>query len=684
MTQPERRQQARRSATERCFTSSKFVSWREKIRDSNHYLANPYDGKRGVRIGSMFVALFLKELSDSIARAGPKPAPSREGRSREKSKGRSREKTEDRSRERTAARSREKRKVDGRRREPAPPDQPLESLAAELERLLSRNRPHQVPVLRARLGIDGPRTTLEVASRLAGMTRERARQIESKFLAQFLGSPAATGLIERIGRLRHATDGPLFLRDLPSKDPWFGGFAAESEVLLPLLEVASGSDLRFVATPMGAVVAPRSIASWQELLDVAVKLAGQHRPGTSRRAVRKSVTGILRERKAPELLEILLTTVESNMQYSSSGTLVAFGRTRAAIVETILEDSDRPLHYSEVARRWSERAGRPITAHSAHAALEHSPNVYLLGRGIHGLAKHIGLTPAAIERLIADCEAIVMTEAPKKQWHTRELLEALKTNGRAAGKVDKYVINACLSRSSALESVGRLVWVVRRAPPRTTADRLDLQDVAVQALERAGHPLRQDELRQQMERSRGVGEIFQIFPTERMATTAPGTWGLLERDFVLTELHRKAVGDAIYDAAVKQGFAVHISELPEVLATIEIPPEATSYMIRQLAGRDSRLRLFMGDFIGLREWEDARRPTWRQAMEQIAGSLEAPVTLDWIHGELEKLARRSLSRVYLYSLLRGSGLTVNPGQTRGPHRRNATEASTNNLPSEPA
>src|SRR5690242_3947953 len=116
----------------------------------------------------MFVELFLQQLSASIARAAPIRVPSRDRVPRDKTK-------------------RDKTKADRRRIAPAVlPDQPLGSLADELERLLGRTKPHQVPVLRARLGFDGPRTTLEVAARLTGVTRERARQLETKFLSSFL------------------------------------------------------------------------------------------------------------------------------------------------------------------------------------------------------------------------------------------------------------------------------------------------------------------------------------------------------------------------------------------------------------------------------------------------------------------------------------------------------------------
>jgi hypothetical protein len=563
------------------------------------------------------------------------------------------------------------------------PEEPLGSLVEELERLLALNKTHQVVALRARLGIDGPRTTLDAAGRLVGMTRERVRQVEERFFAYFLGSPAAEGLVERIERLRVATDGPLFLRQLASKDRWFTGLADESEVLIPLLEVASGSDLHFVTTPVGEVVAPRSMTSWDELMKGSLNAVTKLGDGASRRAVRRSVVAVLKERKAPELLDILLPAVEAKIRYSTSGTLIIFAQTAPVVAKDILEESECPLHYSEVARRLSARTGQPFVAQTALGVLQEARNVYLLGRGTYGLAKHIALRPAAIKRLIADCEAIVTAVAPRKQWHASELLDALRAIGKAPDNADKYLIDACLSRSSVLQSLGRMVWVVRRAWPRTTADRIDLRDAAVQALDRAGRPLRNDELRREIAVVRGVDEYLLIAPDERMARTAPNMWGLLDRDFMLPDLQRKAVSDAIYETALKQDFAVHTSELPEVLVTIAVPEGATLYMIRQIAGRDPRLKLFKGNLIGLREWKDARRPTWREAMVQIASSLQAPVSLDWLHAELERRVHRSLSRIALYRIVSGSGLAVNWNRTRGPHGRYASNRAANIAPAKP-
>jgi hypothetical protein len=192
----------------------------------------------------------------------------------------------------------------------------------------------------------------------------------------------------------------------------------------------------------------------------------------------------------------------------------------------------------------------------------------------------------------------VTRNGPRKQWHTSELLEALKPIGRFATNLDKYRLEACLSRSSVLESLGRFVWIVRR--PGKRVDRIDLRDAAVQALERAGHPLRDGELRLAISRSRGVNALVPLPRTERIVLVAPMTWGLLDRDFRLTKRQRQAVGNAVYEAVTKKDGALRTSELSDAVASLTLPDDVTPYMIGQIAALDPRLRLLRGGRIGLR------------------------------------------------------------------------------------
>lgn len=477
-------------------------------------------------------------------------------------------------------------------------------LLEEVERLLGRYNSRQAVALRARLGIDGPRTTLADASRRASMTPQGVVLIQMRFGVRFRSSPAATELVTRVERLRSASTGPLFLHQLPSKDRWFKGLPRDSDLVRVLSTIASEGVLGFIDVPGGAVLCKTGVPRWDELVRGARAAVMSLPTGSSRRRVRNAVQTTLDVYGASDLTSLLLSEVEPSIHYSAAGTVVGFGSTRPMIVQAILNDCDRPLHYSEVARRWSERSGEAIRELNAQRVLQECPSVYLLGRGLYGLAKHIPLRGEAKQRLVAECVEI-MQRVPEKQWHASELLEALAASGRRPSpNVDKYVIDACLSQSGDLRKLGRLVWTLRR--PGNAGGRIDLRDAVADALRRAGKPLRLDELRRVVARARGLNDIpFTVTTTEQVARIAPATWGLVDRDFVLSRRQRQTVSDAICAEIERRGYAIHLTEIGGVLERIRLPEAVTPYMLMQIATLDGRMRIFPDDLLGLRGWPAA-------------------------------------------------------------------------------
>jgi hypothetical protein len=532
----------------------------------------------------------------------------------------------------------------------------LRSLLAEIETILGRYKSPQIVALRARLGMDGPRTTLENAGRAASLTRERVRQLETRFFTHFLAAPVAGELITRINRSTATSSEPLFLHQLPSKDRWFTGLAPNADLIRVLLPVASAGLLDCVDVPGGAAICNGGVPSWEDLVRNARAAIGSLGKGSSRRSVQNAVRKTLRDCGASGLFSLLLCEVESGIQYSAAGTIVAFGAAGPMIVETILHDADRPLHYSEVARRWSERSGEATPDSRANGALQDSPRVYLLSRGVYGLAKHLPLRGGAAERLAADCVEIMTRVAPKKQWHAAELLDALVAIGRRPSpKVDKYVVDACLLQSGKAQWLGRLVWAL--PGPGQIAARIDLRDAVVEVLRRAGRPLHDHDLRREVARSRGLNPAsFIIAATQQVARTARSTWGLVDRDFFLSLRQRQAVSDAMHAAIESRGHALHVSEIGEVAQPLRIPEAVTPYMLMRIAAVDGRMKLFHGDLLGLSKWGEARRPNLSRAIETVARAVRSPVTIAWVQAEVERLAGRPVRRSSLYSPLRESEL----------------------------
>jgi hypothetical protein len=479
-------------------------------------------------------------------------------------------------------------------------------LLEEVERILGRYDGRRAVALRARLGIDGHRTTLSEASRRANLGTHGVLRLQMQFSARFRSSPAAAELVTRVERLRGASSEPLFLHQLPSRDRWFKGLAVASDLMQLLLVVASAGALDVVDVPGGAVLCKAGLPRWDAIVRGAQAAVRSLPAGSSRRSVRNAVLKTLEAYGASNLISLLLSEVEPSIQYSAAGTIVGFGSTRPMIVKAILHDSDRPLHYSEVARRWSERSGEAINESNAHGALQGCPGVYVFGRGSYGVAKHNPLRGEAVQRLVADCVEF-MKRVPGKQWHVSELLEALIASGRRPSlKADKYVIDACLSQSKDLQKLGRLVWTLRRSS--MAAARIDLRDAVADALRRAGKPLHLDDLRREIARSRGLNDIpFFVPKTEHVARVAPATWGLVDRDFLLSHRQRESVNHALFDALASRGHPLHLSEIGEVVERIRLPEAVTPYMLMQIAALDGRMRTFRGVLLGLREWAAAPR-----------------------------------------------------------------------------
>lgn len=63
--------------------------------------------------------------------------------------------------------------------------------------------------------------------------------------------------------------------------------------------------------------------------------------------------------------------------------LVSYGRGAEALVEAVLSESDRPLHYSEIPQRIAERYGKDVDVRRVNNAAHDVALLY--GRGFYGL-----------------------------------------------------------------------------------------------------------------------------------------------------------------------------------------------------------------------------------------------------------------------------------------------------------
>jgi hypothetical protein len=105
-------------------------------------------------------------------------------------------------------------------------------------------------------------------------------------------------------------------------------------------------------------------------------------------------------------------------------------------VQAVLQEADRPLHFTEIAELASSRAKRPLDVRRAHNAA--AAVGVLLGRGVYGVDKHLPLDAARMKALGDEAMDLIAEGAPGRQWHSAEILGVLVDQGsRLAAIADK-------------------------------------------------------------------------------------------------------------------------------------------------------------------------------------------------------------------------------------------------------
>lgn len=532
------------------------------------------------------------------------------------------------------------------------------TLLRAVESLIGRRSPNQQQALRARLGLEGARRTLADAGALVGVTRERVRQLEERLYADLMLDQLAMATEQALQSELAGRSSPLWLSELSTVDPWFDGVDVLPEFIRAVIP-SIAPDLQVLDIEGGAVICRTSVPAWATLIEDCRTAAEQLvATGATLDDVRQAIERVAAEAGGRELAGIANAVCSGLLHFSSDGALIGFGVTQPDIVESILRDSDTPLHYSEVARRWATRTGEHVDALQAHRALGRSESARLLGRGIYGVDQHLPIAEGLIEPIVADAEFIVLNASTGRQWHASEILAVLgDLRPDLPDTLDKYSLSVYLDRSKVLRSVGRLVWC-RNDEAAAEYKRIDLRDAAIEALERANGPLSESALRAEIVRSRGVDRAyFCLVPTRELAKVSPGIWGLFPRDFHVNEDECAAISALTFEILTARGKGLHSSEMLDVLApALPAGRGLTGYMVQQIAGRDERINLFYGELLGLAAWPDARRLSLSGAMEQIASRAGDGLTLDDVHSQLEALTERSIPRATASTIVSQSDL----------------------------
>lgn len=496
----------------------------------------------------------------------------------------------------------------------APPEAPAcpsyrEALSIAMSLLTAKEK----ELMRLRMGLDGPRRTLDSIASGVSLTRERIRQIESRCITKMSSLPVWDRDIA--GRLRNLLNGradPLPLGGLAILDSWFEGADDRPDAFEYVAERLLEAPFHIVTEGMQSYVTEIRQAEW----DYAKRSARRMLEGFVGKEIpkaeaRRLVEGLLAG-AGSELRSELWFAASRHARFADDGgpeILVSYGLGAESKVEALLASSDRPLHYTEIHRILAD-AGEDVEMRRAHQA---AGNVGLLyGRGRYGTMRHFPLNDTQKNLLIHEAEDIVAGNGLDRQWHAREICDELEERGLDFdGRLDPYVLSIALRNSDRLAYLGRMVWASVGRGSKGVADRLDVRQAVAAVLIATGRPLSTEEIKARLTEQRGLNCFFQVQPEGDIVRVGTGLWGLMDRDLPFPATDARRIVAEIRRILIERQKGLHVSEVRDAVAA-SVPSAAAApdpVVFFGLAQKSSGLSVGKGQYVYLTEWGDPRRPT---------------------------------------------------------------------------
>ena len=517
-------------------------------------------------------------------------------------------------------------------------------LKKHFEKALSEMLDTHRQVIEYRTGYNCVAMTLEAVGKRMGVTRERVRQIQKKYVKNIIEKEFWDDCIAlKIGQLLIERANPLYLEMLEIEDPWFEGFMGNYQHLAAIIELFSENEIRIVNINGASVVTRIKADDWEDCVSHFRKsLKDKAKDGSwTRHDLAMTFRAGLSEKGAVELLPFMWDEFNSMLQFDGEGDeakLLTFGVSAESTVQAVLLQAECPLHYTEVAVRATELFGRTVDERLAQNALVRQ-GAKLFGRGIYGLEKFNPISPRMCNNICLVVINLMYAGPLMKQWHANEILTALQSKYSALPEeLDIYILNIILGNTVKLVYLNRLVWC-RSDSNQSSYDRIDMADAFIRILEENGEPLKGKEIKERLAGIRGVSKNLQLQPTERMIQIGPDFWGLVERDIGGTQVENQIKLDKIFDHLQTIQKGIHVSEVGSVVEVSDTSSDFPSaYALLNLAQRDERFYLGRSMFLGLSVWDgDTRRFNISEAVRELISTMTEPMSIGEINARIEDL-----------------------------------------------
>ena len=502
-----------------------------------------------------------------------------------------------------------------------------------LDSLNEKNR----RIIECRTGYNGQVMTLEDVGGLVGMTRERVRQIQEGCVKQIITFKHWGDCITyKIEQLLIDRTTPLYLEILEVEDPWFKGFMENYSHLASIIGLFSKNEICVININGANVVTRIKAGDWDNLVATLRKSLKDkaEEGGWTRQDIDITLWAKLSQNGVEELLPLLWEKFVGSLQFESEDSnakLIGFGKSAEAAISIVLAKAEKPLHYSEIAKRAIKIYGKPIDERLAHNA---SPRLgaRLYGRGVYGLPHHNPIPDSICKSLQSIVSKIIQNGPLNKQWHCAEIISQIKKQLPAIPKeLNHYILNIILENVENISYLNRMIWV-RSDSGQSADDRIDIANAFTRILEDNGSPLKGSELRDRLSHIRGVIKNQQIQPNDRVIQIGPDYWGLIDRDIGGSKSTIEEKLNSLHEILNKRQKGIHISEVETYIEVKDNSSELPSaYALLNLAQRDERFYLGRSMYVGLSEWgSDIRRISVTQAVRELLKDMTKPLTIEEI------------------------------------------------------
>ena len=452
--------------------------------------------------------------------------------------------------------------------------------------LLSLN-PAESYIFKRQLGFETGSQTTRKISEDHGEARIYISQVKASMIKKLKNTFWRYIFTQKIVRLLNETNFKVSLSNIENIDPWFKGVYSHRIFFENLIELINRHDINIIRINNISYISTINQSDWQRIVKRATALlSSSTNKEWSETETCLQVQALLPD-TAKQYADLLWNQVSDLCHYKINPNgiriFAEYGKGLAKIIRIILSESDLPMHHCEIAKIAKLRLGLNLTTQQITSAA--NTVSFFFDRGVYGLEKHIPFSDEQIAHICQKAEYIVYTNEVKKQWHTHEILSGLsKQADEIINKLDAYLLNIILSKSNVLSYLGRMIWTTAKRSSNGEK-RVERTQAIAAIIKKAGHPLKTEEIKKQLQITGGVSKKFLISPRPPLVWIASDVWGISDRDIPISKMKQDAFIKKLITKLNEKQSAIHITELQDIFPLQGYSP----FIFFSIAIQDERL-----------------------------------------------------------------------------------------------